>query len=137
MSTNLPISISISDELLDEFVTIKRIVNKLEIQLNFKTLAAGWYGDEENILLISLYLQSPTDFDFQQTQSHGGELTCFSDDVFSYYNEQQKQLSCFIAVTSTEHQLLQQKEKILSGYLPKKLMKVINLIAIKLLLPTV
>ena len=134
MNTDLPISIVVNDELLDLFVTIKSIVNKLEAQLNFQTLAAGWYGDEENILLITLYLLSPEDFTFQQTQSHDGEFSYFADDVFSYHNQPHNQLSCFMAITETELQWLQPQEKILSGYLQKKLVKVINLIAVKLLL---
>ncbi len=137
MTTDLPISISVSDELKELFLPIKAVVNKLEAQLNFQTLAANWYGDEENILLISLYLQSPEDFAFGQTQSHSGELTYFADDVFSYHDEQQNQLSCFVAITEIELKLLQQQEKILSGYLQKKLLKVINLIAKKLSLPVI
>lgn len=137
MTSDLPISINISDELLDQFSSLKRITNKLEAQLNFQTLAANWYGDEENILLISLYIQTAQDFAFQQTQSHEGELTYFADDVFSYHDEGQKQLSCFVAITDSELTLLQAQEKILAGYLQKKMLKVVNLIANKLTLPSI
>ena len=134
INTDLPISIVVNDQLLDLFVTIKSIVNQLEAQLNFQTLAAGWYGDEENILLITLYLLSPEDLAFEKTQAHDGELSCFADDVFSYHDQRHKQISCFIAITAAELQWLQQQQQILSSYLQKKLVKVINLIAAKLLL---
>jgi len=132
MTEELPISFKACDELQAIFPSLNSVTNKLEAQLNFQTLAAGWYGDEENILLISLYLQSPEDFAFQQTQSNGGDLTYFADDVFSYHNQQDQQLSCYIAITETELQLLSQQQKLLAGYLQKKVLKVINLIAIKL-----
>lgn len=137
MTEELPISISICDELLAQLTLLNSIANKLEAQLNFQTLAAGWYGDEENILLISLYLQSPEDFAFQQTQSHCGELTYYADDVFSYHNQQEQQLSCYIAITEAELELLSQQQKLLAGYLQKKVLKVINLMAGKLSLPAI
>ena len=137
MTTELPISINICDELLDQFPSLKPTTNKLEAQLNFQTLAANWYGDEENILLISFYIQTGQDFAFQQTQIHEGELTYFADDVFSYHNEPQKQMSCFVAITDSELKLLQAQEKILAGYLQKKMLKVVNLIATKLSFTTI
>lgn len=137
MTEELPISINICDELLAQLTLLNSIANKLEAQLNFQTLAAGWYGDEENILLISLYLQSPEDFAFQQTQNHCGELTYYADDVFSYHNQQEQQLSCYIAITEAELELLSQQQKLLAGYLQKKVLKVINLIAGKLSLPAI
>ncbi|MCJ8318251.1 MAG: hypothetical protein MJK12_01370 [Colwellia sp.] len=132
MTEELPISIKACDELQDIFPSLNSVTNKLEAQLNFQTLAAGWYGDEESILLISLYLQSPEDFAFQQRQNNGGELTYFADDVFSYHDQQEQQLSCYIAITETELKLLRQQQKLLAGYLQKKVLKVINLIANKL-----
>jgi len=137
MTAELPIAINVSDELLDQFSALSRVVNKLEAQLNFQTLAANWYGDEENILLISFYIQTGQDFAFQQTQSHEGELTYFADDVFSYHNDPQKQMSCFVAITDSELKLLLAQEKILTGYLQKKMLKVVNLIADKLSLTSI
>ena len=137
MTTELPIAINISDELIENLASIQGIINKLAAQLNFQTLAAGWYGDEDNILSITLYLESPEDFAFQQSQTYSGELTYFADDVFSYYDKQHQHFNCFIAITNTELQLLQQQQKIISGYLQKKMLKVINLIANKLSLPLI
>ena len=40
-----------------------------------------------------------------------------------------KLLDCHVAITGVEQRLLQQTPKLLSGYLAKKLTKVLNLIA--------
>lgn len=137
MTEELPITIKASEELYNQFSALRGIANKLEAQLNFQTLAAAWYGDEENILLVSLYLQSPEDFAFEQSQDHNGELHYFADDVFCLHQEKDKQLTCYIAITDAELALLSQQDKILAGYLQKKVLKVINLIANKLSLQTI
>ena len=133
----LPITIKVSAELKDVLSSIDGVCNKLEAQLNFQTLAAGWYGDEENILLINIFLLSPEDFTFQKTQTPSGQLMAFADDVFSYHDEAKKQLDCFIAITESELALLTQQEKILASYLEKKALKVINLIAEQLCFTTI
>jgi hypothetical protein len=129
MTEQLPISIQTSNDLTTKFKKIKSATNKLEAQFNFQTLTASWYGDEENILLINLYLEISEVFDLEKLKSHQGEVSNFSDDVFSVYQEEQLQINCFIAITPTELTLLEQQEKLLPSYLHTKLHKVLNLIA--------
>jgi hypothetical protein len=129
MTEQLPISIQPSNDLIAKFHKIKSVANKLEAQFNFQTLTASWYGDEENILLINLYLETIEVFDTQKSMSHQGKISLFSDDVFSVYQEEQPKINCFIAITPAELVLLEQQEKLLPKYLNAKLHKVLNLIA--------
>jgi hypothetical protein len=129
MSDQLPISIQPSNDLIYKFNKIKSVTNKLEAQFNFQTLTAGWYGDEENILLINLYLETPDFFDLQKAKKYTGEVTTISDDVFSVYQKEHLQLDCFIAITDAELHLLEQQDKLLALYIEKKTHKVLNLLA--------
>jgi hypothetical protein len=129
MTEQLPISIQPSNDLIAKFHKIKSVTNKLEAQFNFQTLTASWYGDEENILLINLYLETSEVFGTQKSMSHKGKISLFSDDVFSVYQEEQPKINCFIAITPAELILLEQQEKLLPKYLNAKLHKVLNLIA--------
>lgn len=134
MTEQLPITIKASVELLEQFIKIPSILNKLEAQFNFQTLTAGWYGDEDNILSISLYLETPESFYFQKTQKMLGQLYNFADDVFIYHDGSKNQICCFIAFTETELQLLIEQEKLLPSFVQTKIHKVLNLIAQKLML---
>jgi len=129
MTEQLPISIQASNDLTAKFNKIKSVTNKLEAQFNFQTLTASWYGDEENILLINLYLETIEVFKTERSKSHQGNISLFSDDVFSVYQKEKPQINCFIAITPAELLLLEQQEKLLAKYLHAKLHKVLNLIA--------
>lgn len=132
MTEQLPISIEPCNDLIAKFHKIKSVANKLEAQFNFQTLTAGWYGDEENVLSIKLYLTTQDKFAFEKEGKHQGEVNDFADDVFSVYQEQQRQINCFIAITAAELTLLEQQEKLLANYIKTKLHKVLNLVAQKL-----
>jgi len=134
MTEQLPISINIHDDLVDKFPKIKSVINKLEAQFNFHTLTANWYGDEENILLIQLLLETPMSFKLKQAELaelslDEVELSHFSDDVTCRFNDREQQLLCHIAITESELALLDQQHKLLVGFLQAKLHKVLNLIA--------
>jgi len=134
MTEQLPISINIHDDLVDKFTKIKSVINKLEAQFNFHTLTANWYGDEENILLIQLDLETPMSFSQHQAElEHAGlegiVISNFSDDVICRFNDSEQQLLCHIAITESELTLLDQQPKLLVGFLQAKLHKVLNLIA--------
>ncbi len=134
MTERLPIAISVNAELADRFLKIHAVTNKLEAQFNFHTLAANWYGDDENILLIQLTLETPSTFaskkaEQQSTEKEASKVTVFSDDVFNCFNSVQQQLDCHVAITSSEIELLKRQPKLLAGFLHKKLQKVFNLIA--------
>jgi len=132
MTVQLPISIQSSKELLDIFVKLNSVSNKLEAQFNFQTLTASWYGDEENIFAIHLFLETPGSFYFQKMQQHAGQQDIFADDVISYYNEDNNSIHCYIAITDAEITLLEQQQKLLAGFLQVKIKKILNLIANKL-----
>jgi len=132
MTEQLPISIQPSCDLVDKFNKIKAVSNKLEAQFNFQTLTANWYGDEENILLINLYLETADFYEREIAKSHQGEIFNFADDVFSVFQKEQPQINCYIAITPAELTLLEQQEKLLPNYIQAKLHKVLNLIAQKL-----
>lgn len=145
MTEQLPISIYASDELVVCLTKIQGVINRLEAQFNFQTMTANWYGDEDEIFSISLWLCNPEDF-YQRKilGQEAGEQTLkeealsyrlYSDDVFSVYDAQKKQLNCTIAITTGELTLLNGQDKLLLPYLQKKIHKVLNLIAEQLQLP--
>ncbi len=136
MNEQLPIIITVSDELVIMLPKLNAVKNRLEAQFNFQTMTTNWYGDEENSVFIELQLQAPEAFsELQEKHQQQSEFTLFSDDVFSVFVEQNKQLTCMVAITDSELTLLSSQQKLLTPYLQKKLHKVINLIAGQLQLP--
>jgi len=131
MTEKLPISIQPSNELMDKFVKIRSVSNKLEAQFNFQTLTAGWYGNEDDILSINLMVDTAEDFLLQKIHNHQGNITEFADDVFSFYDVNNNQTICFVAITQAEQKLLTEQTKILPGFIQAKLQKVLNLIAVQ------
>ena len=57
MTEKLPISIYVCDHLTKQFINFNSITNKLAAQFNFQAMTANWYGDEDNILFIQLWLE--------------------------------------------------------------------------------
>ncbi|PCH93613.1 MAG: hypothetical protein COB83_13595 [Gammaproteobacteria bacterium] len=130
MTVKLPISIYVCDDLKQQFVKITSTCNKLEAQLNFQTMTANWYGDEDSILLVQLHLATSQGFVEQQKLMQQIETQTYSDDVFSYYQDNEEQtLICHIALTDSELLLLNQQNKLLVSLLQVKLQKVLNLVA--------
>ncbi len=129
MTEQLPISIHVSDSLVSQIKNIAAIANKLEAQLNFHTMIANWYGEEENILLTNFYLVCGAEFDSNnESEEQAVKKDFLADDVF-LLSSANNLLNCHVAITASELLLLQQTPKLLSGYLGKKLTKVLNLIA--------
>ena len=139
MSEKLPISIISSAELAMQFGNINSITNKLEAQLNFQTMTANWYGDEDDILFVQLNLGTPQSFVAQQETAQQHDINNYSDDVFSFYENsiEERVLICHIAITNAELVLLEQQNQLLAVLLKVKLQKVLNLIAKQLTLPSI
>ena len=51
-ASKLPISIKVTQVFAEQYPTLNSVINKLEAQVNFQTMTAGWYGDENNIITI-------------------------------------------------------------------------------------
>jgi len=136
MTEQLPISIYVCDDLTEQWVNINSITNKLSAQFNFQAMTANWYGDEDNILFIQLLLETPQGFTNRlkkQNENQENRFEIYSDDVFSVIDDKDpQQLICTVAITESEHNLLAQQAKLLSGLLQIKLQKVLNIIAKKL-----
>ncbi len=47
MIEQLPIIITVSDELVIILPKLNSVKNRLEAQFNFQTMTANWYGDED------------------------------------------------------------------------------------------
>lgn len=132
MTELLPINIHVDDVLQQRFIKLKSISNKLAAQFNFRTMTASWYGDEEEVLNVNLYLTTIDDFNQQKDDLIKNEkikLTTHSDDVFSLYHAELLNIDCIVAITEKEQQLLIAQPKLLKSYVDKKLTKVLNLIA--------
>ncbi len=137
MTEQLPIAIMVNEALMAQFTKLKSVTNKLEAQFNFQTLTANWYGEEDNILQITLSLETASSFMWQKQQAHIGLVTEYADDVFSIHNNENNMMECFIALTTSEVSLLAQQEKLLPGFIQTKTLKVLNLIAKQLGFPAV
>ena len=134
MTEALPITINVNKDLLDKFPEIKSVSNKLEAQFNFQTLSANWYGDEDDVLIIQLSLETPVSFEqckksLDKLLGSDVIISHFSDDVICCFNEGEQQLLCTIAMTASELNLLELQPKLLASYIQTKLHKVLNLIA--------
>jgi len=134
MNETLPITINVNKALLEKFINIKSVSNKLEAQFNFQTLTANWYGDEEKVLTIQLFLETLESFEqgkkaLDNLSGHNVSVSHFSDDVVCCFNESDYQLHCTIAITTKEMSLLTSQPNLLTGYIQAKLRKVLNLIA--------
>jgi len=134
MNETLPISIKVNEELVQRLTKVVAVTNKLEAQFNFQTLAANWYGDEDNIHSILLRLESAASFESNwQVFEENSSMKQYSDDVFSITNSESKlfQTVCYIAITTVELMLVTEQTKLLPALLQVKLQKVLNLIAKK------
>jgi hypothetical protein len=134
MTEILPITISVDAELAKQLTKLTSVTNKLEAQFNFQALTANWFGDEDNILVIQLYLETPITFIFNtnvQKNTIKGSIyeSRFSDDVVCYFNQDEKLLRSYIAFTDSELALLTEQPKLLVGFIETKCRKVLNLIA--------
>lgn len=129
MNETLPISVQVSDALAKEVHNILSITNKLSAQLNFHTMTANWYGDEANIMLINFYLVALTELAHLSTDNEKVTVEKLADDVMLRANN--NVFDCHVAITEAELALITKQPKLLSGYLAKKLTKVLNLIADK------
>lgn len=137
MASDLPIKIKIAPELVATYKNIKSVAEKLAAQLNFKTLTAGWYGIEDDILKIQLIIDTEKQFVSHRASQYQGQLTEFSDDVMSFFQADNKQIVCYIAITDGEQKLLLARAKIMTVWMRTKLEKVLNLIANQQFLPKI
>jgi hypothetical protein len=138
MTERLPITIEHSNELL--FILnrkINSVISKLEAQLNFQTMMANWYNDENDVISINLHLYTPNEFSIlRESYQQKHNFSDFSDDVFSMTaQESPNSLTCHIAITKKELELLIQQPKLQSPLLSAKLNKVLTLIARQLNYP--
>ena len=129
MTEQLPISIQVSDDLIAEISNIAAISNKLEAQLNFHTMTANWYGDEDNMLQINFFLLCVNELEHHEESKDSDLNNEFLADDVMITSSLDKLVDCHVAITESELLLLQKTPKLLSGYLGKKLTKVLNLIA--------
>ncbi len=128
MNDALPISIVVSEDLQAQLNKIAAISNKLSAQLNFHTMTANWYGDEANLIQIKFMLQSHTEFAQQRQIAARAKPLFLADDVLIYDQSLHAQ-DCYLAITESELNLLQQNPKVVTGFLAKKLTKILNIIA--------
>lgn len=132
MTEKLPINLHCDSELNEQFAKFSSVLNKLEAQFNFQTMTAGWYGDEDDVVDIQLTLVSQESFEQQLRQMGNDNRIDFADDVVCYLDNNKKNIVVFIAVTTIEHDLLFEHNKLLAGFVDKKVSKVLNLVALEL-----
>ncbi|GLX79869.1 hypothetical protein tinsulaeT_32090 [Thalassotalea insulae] len=128
--TELPLSIEVTSELLAAQQTLTGLSNKLEALFNFRTMTAGWYGDEDCILRIRLSLETQQTLTLARADvTELQELTELSDDVFVVFDSNNLDISANIALTDKELVLIEQTAQLLQPLLDKKIVKTLNFIA--------
>lgn len=127
MTESLPISITSEAGVTELFPKIAGILNKLEAQLNFQSLTAGWYGDEENILTISIALVLPQSFTEQSAKLSNKQLP--ADDVA--FSIDTINVDLLVAITQQEQAIITEQPKLLQRLIQLKLIKATNLVAEK------
>ena len=130
MTTQLPITIHIANALTSLYPKLNATANKLEAQFNFQTMTANWYGNEDNMLSLTINLLLPCEYSDYRTLAQSSDKSCtvYADDVFSQIKGGTNYLEAFVALTDKEQLLIEQHKKLLPIIVEKKLKKVINLI---------
>lgn len=129
MQEQLPITISASLNLLAHYKQLNSAINRQEAQINFQTLAAGWYENEKNITTINIFLVFSNEYQPQINTDNVGIKADVADDVCLFIEG--ATVSCYIAITDPEKIMIDDSPKILLSYLTVKIKKVINEIADK------
>jgi len=129
MTVELPISLNCNHTLNTKFDKLNSVLNKLEAQLNFQTMTAGWYGDEDDIITIKLMIETESSLVSEEFADCEGLRIDFADDVVCFWQKQENLAHCYVALTTAETELLAQHAKLLNGLLTAKLTKVLNLFA--------
>lgn len=130
MSEALPITIIATDEAKESLANISSVINKLEAQLNFITMTAGWFSEPENELAIVFYINVIPFFPEHQFPV-SDEFIALADDVHLSFYHEQRQYQCYIHLTEAELLVAKKKKNILAAILDKKLSIVLNEIALK------
>lgn len=110
---------------------------RLEAEVNFQTMLAGWYGDEDKLPAIEIAFTSGTGFESFLSEQSTMVVNQLADDVFYRFNPDKKQATGFVCFTESELSLIEQHAKLLPGIAKAKLVKLIFAIAESLELPAV
>lgn len=130
MTSDLPITLAVNQQISSAFSHMPFVGEKLAAQLNFQTLTAGWYGNEQDVLKVHLCIVSKQQLTSKcDAPEHQQKLTVFADDVISYYQQSKQQITCYVAITDIEQKQLLATAKLSKIYMHTKLTKVLNLIA--------
>lgn len=133
----LPVSVFANDELKAWFKNISQVMARLEAEVNFQTMLAGWFGNEELLPQMEVCFTSATGFvSFQQEDTHL-ESKQLADDVFYRFDTDKKRATGFIHFTESELSLIEQHQKLLPGIAKAKLVKLLRDIGQTLNLPPV
>ena len=136
MTDQLPIIITVSRKLTNELPRLRRVLVKAEAQFNFQSMTADWYGDEEQILAITLKLLTAAEFEnIEESNLSENTVKFLADDVRCAITNDNLGFDVQIALTNSELSLLKQHPKLTDKMCTMKLRKVINLIAKDLSLP--
>ncbi len=134
LNDELPITINVSSELLESvpqaYTRLTSACNKMSAQLNFQTMTANWYHDEDNQLTVTLELITPEAYLHNYSTNKHNAITQFTDDVFVKRTAtNQPVYSVYIALTLAEQQLINSHPNLSYTLTQKKFTKVINLLA--------
>ena len=134
---SLPISMNVSPHLNVQFVKLTSILSKLEAQFNFRTMTAGWYGDEEAIHTFSIHILTPSEYSVEYKTHVVDQLTSHADDAFSCFNGAQNGTHCFLSITENEQILFSEHPAIISKLIEKKVEKLLNSLSSQYSLSTI
>lgn len=126
----LPVQISAHENVLAMYPVLKKALHQIEAHINFKTLAAAWYENEDDIIDIDCNFLTPDHFNtLHQSEREQTGYINIADDVFYLFDQNSQKLYCHIQITPAEGSLFITQPKVIKPLLEKKIIKILNVIA--------
>lgn len=124
----LPITIKADKEAGRRFPTLGAVCNKLEAQLNFIAMTAGWFADENHEVTLSFDISTNalTATDLVQ---QGDEVIEIADDAILIFHQGTFHYHGLLSITQPEQQIILQQKAVLPLLLDKKCILMLNVVA--------
>lgn len=110
MNEQLPITLHHQGLFEQSTAASERLFTMLEAWANFATMAAGWYGNEENVLSIHLTVMPEPVFLDHQVDNNDNWQAINQPQVTGLYKQQQQQVHCIFMLNKTQLNQLMSKE---------------------------
>lgn len=124
----LPITINADKAALSLFPNIQSVCNKLEAQLNFIAMTAGWFAEQQHEVSLSFVISIGV---LEKHADYQGcdQIIQIADDAVLAYHQSSLHYQGFLSITETEQQAINQQSAVLPLLLDKKCTLMLNAVA--------